>query len=55
MLKDEINLYICKSTSSIGTGVSGEHEINQLIARNGGELGLFEQMDVERRCRERCC
>jgi hypothetical protein len=37
----------------IGTGIPSEHEINQLAARNEGELRLFEQMDDERHCRER--
>lgn len=42
-----------KGTSSLGTDVPSEREINRLAARNEEEYWLFEQMDEERRQRER--
>ncbi|KAJ3708494.1 hypothetical protein LUZ61_012199 [Rhynchospora tenuis] len=42
-----------KGTSSLGADVPSEREINRLAARNEEEFWLFEQMDEERRQRER--
>ncbi|XP_078167535.1 putative ATP-dependent DNA helicase CHR719 isoform X1 [Carex rostrata] len=42
-----------KGTSSLGTDVPSEREINRLAARNEEEYWVFEQMDEERRQRER--
>ncbi|KAJ3669650.1 hypothetical protein LUZ60_011600 [Juncus effusus] len=42
-----------RGTSSLGTDVPSEREINRLAARNEDEFWLFEKMDEERRQRER--
>ncbi|XP_072975768.1 probable ATP-dependent DNA helicase CHR719 [Typha angustifolia] len=42
-----------RGTSSLGTDVPSEREINRLAARNDDEFRLFEKMDEERRQRER--
>ncbi|KAK3137522.1 hypothetical protein QOZ80_5BG0453420 [Eleusine coracana subsp. coracana] len=41
-----------KGTSSLGTDIPSEREINRLAARNEHEFWLFEKMDEERRQRE---
>ncbi|KAL2229881.1 probable ATP-dependent DNA helicase CHR12 [Sesamum indicum] len=41
-----------KGTSSLGTDVPSEREINRLAARSDEEFWLFEKMDEERRQRE---
>ncbi|KAL5981076.1 putative ATP-dependent DNA helicase chr12 [Asimina triloba] len=41
-----------RGTSSLGTDVPSEREINRLAARNEEEFWLFEKMDEERRQRE---
>ncbi|MQM07152.1 hypothetical protein Taro_039984 [Colocasia esculenta] len=41
-----------RGTSSLGTDVPSEREINRLAARNEEEFWLFEKMDEERRRRE---
>ncbi|GAB2220165.1 hypothetical protein Droror1_Dr00007808 [Drosera rotundifolia] len=41
-----------KGTSSLGTDVPSEREINRLAARTEEEYWLFERMDEERRLRE---
>lgn len=41
-----------KGTSSLGTDVPSEREINRLAARSDEEFWLFERMDEERRQRE---
>ncbi|XP_062179632.1 probable ATP-dependent DNA helicase CHR719 isoform X2 [Phragmites australis] len=41
-----------RGTSSLGTDIPSEREINRLAARNDGEFWLFEKMDEERRQRE---
>jgi len=42
-----------RGTSSLGTDVPSEREINRLAARTDEEFWLFEKMDEERRKRER--
>lgn len=42
-----------RGTSSLGTDVPSEREINRLAARTEEEFWLFEKMDEERRKRER--
>lgn len=42
-----------KGTSSLGTDVPSEREINRLAARSEEEFWLFEKMDDERRHKER--
>lgn len=42
-----------RGTSSLGTDVPSEREINRLAARTEEEFWLFEKMDEERRRRER--
>ncbi|KAJ0987174.1 hypothetical protein J5N97_005530 [Dioscorea zingiberensis] len=42
-----------RGTSSLGTDVPSEREINRLAARSDEEFWLFEKMDEERRKRER--
>lgn len=42
-----------RGTSSLGTDVPSEREINRLAARTDEEFWLFEKMDEERRQRER--
>lgn len=42
-----------RGTSSLGTDVPSEREINRLAARTDDEFWLFEKMDEERRQRER--
>ena len=41
-----------RGTSSLGTDIPSEREINRLAARNDEEFWLFEKMDEERRQRE---
>ncbi|ESQ41939.1 hypothetical protein EUTSA_v10015665mg, partial [Eutrema salsugineum] len=41
-----------KGTSSLGTDVPSEREINRLAARTDDEFWMFEQMDEERRQKE---
>lgn len=41
-----------RGTSTLGTDVPSEREINRLAARNEEEFWLFEKMDEERRRRE---
>jgi len=41
-----------RGTSSLGTDIPSEREINRLAARNDEEFRLFEKMDEERRLRE---
>ncbi|KAK1264030.1 Chromatin structure-remodeling complex protein SYD [Acorus gramineus] len=41
-----------RGTSSLGTDVPSEREINRLAARSDEEFWLFEKMDEERRLRE---
>ncbi|KAL5201942.1 hypothetical protein ABZP36_012894 [Zizania latifolia] len=41
-----------RGTSSLGTDIPSEREINRLAARNEDEFWLFEKMDEERRQRE---
>lgn len=41
-----------RGTSSLGTDIPSEREINRLAARNDEEFWLFEKMDEERRLRE---
>lgn len=41
-----------KGTSSLGTDVPSEREINRLAARSDEEFWLFEKMDEERRLKE---
>lgn len=41
-----------RGTSSLGTDIPSEREINRLAARNEQEFWLFEKMDEERRQRE---
>ncbi|KAL6840993.1 hypothetical protein ACP4OV_029253 [Aristida adscensionis] len=41
-----------RGTSSLGTDIPSEREINRLAARNEEEFWLFEKMDEERRQRE---
>jgi hypothetical protein len=41
-----------RGTSSLGTDIPSEREINRLAARNEHEFWLFEKMDEERRQRE---
>lgn len=41
-----------KGTSSLGTDVPSEREINRLAARTEDEFWMFEQMDEERRQKE---
>ncbi|KAE8687441.1 putative ATP-dependent DNA helicase CHR12 [Hibiscus syriacus] len=41
-----------RGTSSLGTDVPSEREINRLAARSDDEFRLFEQMDEERRAKE---
>ncbi|CAA7061967.1 unnamed protein product [Microthlaspi erraticum] len=42
-----------KGTSSLGTDVPSEREINRLAARTEDEFWMFEQMDEERRQKEK--
>lgn len=42
-----------KGTSTLGTDVPSEREINRLAARSDEEFWLFEKMDEERRQKER--
>jgi len=41
-----------RGTSSLGTDIPSEREINRLAARNDEEFRLFEKMDEERRLKE---
>ena len=41
-----------RGTSSLGTDIPSEREINRLAARTDEKFWLFEKMDEERRLRE---
>lgn len=51
--RDMLQEIMRRGTSSLGTDVPSEREINRLAARNDEEFWLFEKMDEERRRRER--
>lgn len=50
--RDMLEEIMRKGTSSLGTDVPSEREINRLAARSDEEFWLFEKMDEERRRKE---
>ncbi|XP_022762039.1 probable ATP-dependent DNA helicase CHR12 isoform X2 [Durio zibethinus] len=50
--KEMLEEIMRRGTSSLGTDVPSEREINRLAARSDEEFRLFEQMDEERRLKE---
>lgn len=51
--RDMLEEIMRKGTSTLGTDVPSEREINRLAARSDEEFWLFEKMDEERRQKER--
>ncbi|KAM5569323.1 putative ATP-dependent DNA helicase CHR12 [Rosa sericea] len=50
--RDMLEEIMRKGTSSLGTDVPSEREINRLAARSDDEFRMFEKMDAERRQKE---
>lgn len=50
--KEMLEEIMRRGTSSLGTDVPSEREINRLAARSDDEFRMFEQMDEERRVKE---
>ncbi|GMI95145.1 chromatin remodeling 12 [Hibiscus trionum] len=50
--KEMLEEIMRRGTSSLGTDVPSEREINRLAARSDEEFRMFEQMDEERRAKE---